>query len=122
MRAYLENGEIMFAPSKGWAAANGLSEDNYIRDVSEDEFGHGPIRYVNGQLVIGWTVEELKEQERTDAMQEIGELKAKLTGTDYAAIKIAEGVADAEKYAKVLEERSEWRARINELEKIIQED
>jgi hypothetical protein len=50
------------------------------------------------------------------AEEEIEELKAYLTSTDYVAIKLAEGEATADEYAEVLTKRKESRARINELE------
>jgi hypothetical protein len=50
------------------------------------------------------------------AEEEIEELKAYLTSTDYVAIKIAEGEATADEYAEVLAKRKESRARINKLE------
>lgn len=118
----MENGEVALAPSESWAAANGYSEDNYIRDIADDELGHGPIRHIDGRLVIGWSDAELREQARAEAMEEIGELKRKLAGTDYMVMKIAEGVVGADKYAGALQERAEWRARINELEKAVKED
>lgn len=59
------------------------------------------------------TAEELAEEAR---LAEIAELKRKLAETDYVAVKIAEGVATKEDYAEVLEQRAQWRARINELE------
>ena len=43
-------------------------------------------------------------------------LKKKLSNTDYIACKIAEGAATREEYAFELEEREEWRKRINEIE------
>lgn len=48
--------------------------------------------------------------------EEIAELKAKLATSDYAVIKIAEGAATAEEYSELINERQQWRARINELE------
>ena len=55
------------------------------------------------------TAEEIKAQT-------IVELKANLAATDYAIIKIAEGVATAEDYADVIAQRRQWRTEINELE------
>lgn len=48
--------------------------------------------------------------------QEIYELKGKLSDSDYAIIKIAEGAATKEEYAELIIQRQVWRARINELE------
>ena len=55
------------------------------------------------------------------ANNRIAELKRMLQDTDYVTIKIAEGVATKEEYAEILEQRSAWRAEINELE-LIKED
>ena len=46
----------------------------------------------------------------------VAELKAKLTATDYAVIKIAEGAATKEEYASLISDREAWRKEINELE------
>ncbi len=48
----------------------------------------------------------------------IEELKEFLLKTDYAAIKIAEGAADAQEYEEVIARRRAARKEINELEKI----
>lgn len=48
--------------------------------------------------------------------QHIEDLKHQLRDTDYAVIKIAEGVATKEEYADVIAQRAEWRAKINELQ------
>ena len=51
----------------------------------------------------------------------ITELKSKLSATDYAVIKIAEGAATAEEYAGIIADREAWRAEINTLERQIKE-
>lgn len=56
-----------------------------------------------------------KPQQLID-QEEISELKLKLTASDYAVIKIAEGAATPEEYADLISQRQQWRARINELE------
>ncbi len=48
--------------------------------------------------------------------QKINELKYNLYVTDYVVIKIAEGVATKEEYAKVIANRAAWRDEINQLE------
>lgn len=68
-----------------------------------------------------YTPEEIAEMAR---VSEIEELKAKLTETDYVVTKLAEATAsgddlpedDAKRYAEIIKQRKEWRARINELE------
>lgn len=47
---------------------------------------------------------------------QIAELKQKLDDTDYAIIKIAEGVATIDEYADLIEQRKLWRNEINKLE------
>lgn len=46
----------------------------------------------------------------------IAELKQQLSDTDYAVIKIAEGAATLEEYADIINQRSQWRKEINDLE------
>lgn len=53
------------------------------------------------------------------AAEEIYELKNKLAASDYAITKIAEGSATVEEYADLIAQRKAWRARINDLEGII---
>ena len=64
-----------------------------------------------------WAVEAIPEKtEEEKATARIGELKAKLSETDYVAAKIAEGAATREEYAAVLADRQAWRDEINQLE------
>lgn len=69
-----------------------------------------------------YTVHEVPGPSEAEIIaQQVAELKAKLSDTDYVVIKIAEATgedADAlrEKYAKVIADRKEWRKQINELE------
>lgn len=62
------------------------------------------------------TYEDIKQIE---AENEIYRLKAELANTDYIGIKIAEGVATKDEYAKELAYREELRKRINELEAML---
>lgn len=48
--------------------------------------------------------------------RDIAELKARLTATDYQAIKYAEGVMSLGEYEPIREQRKVWRAQINNLE------
>lgn len=63
-----------------------------------------------------WEIVALEKTAEEYAAQEIIELKNKLTASDYAVIKIAEGAATAEEYADLITQRAAWRLRINELE------
>lgn len=51
-----------------------------------------------------------------EKFKRIAELKAKLSKTDYQAIKFAEGEMTAEDFAPIKEQRKAWRAEINALE------
>lgn len=50
-------------------------------------------------------------------ISEIQQLKCNLSDTDYVVLKIAEGAASSSDYTDTLALREQWRARINELEK-----
>lgn len=60
-------------------------------------------------------IEARERRERNAA--KIEGLKSKLSETDYAVIKIAEGAATREEYAAVIARRQAWRDEINRLEK-----
>lgn len=79
--------------------------DYTIQEIDSDEKGR---RF---QIV-----ESSKPTESELAIYEITELKAKLSATDYQAIKYAEGLITTEEYAEIKAQRQAWRNRINELE------
>ena len=92
--------------------------------VAEDPDHYRVVRGTEEEGLY-WSVEEIPQPTETErkiqaAETEIAQLKAKLNETDYVVAKIAEGVSTKEDYAEVLEDRQEWRARINELEAEIQ--
>ena len=60
-----------------------------------------------------------KEIEKNKTIKLINDYKRKLSETDYKAIKYAEGVMSLEEYAPVKIEREMYRAKINELEKML---
>lgn len=62
------------------------------------------------------TVKNPEPTEEEIKAARIAELKANLSATDYAVIKIAEGAATPEEYANVIAQRQAWRVEINELE------
>ena len=94
------------------------AQNNYLSAGLMDENGIFNYKLVDGKLMLRTAEEKTPELEHIAAAQEISELKAKLTKTDYIAAKIAEGAATREEYAEELAERAAWRARINELESI----
>ena len=94
------------------------AQNNYLPAGLTDENGIFNYKLVDGQPELRTAEEKTPELERLAVAQEIAELKAKLTATDYISAKIAEGAATREEYTKELAERAAWRARINELESI----
>ena len=50
------------------------------------------------------------------ALAEINALKQLLAGTDYQALKHADGALSDDEYNEVKAQRQEWRDKINELE------
>ena len=94
------------------------AQNNYLPAGLTDENGIFNYKLVDSKLMLRTAEEKTPELERVTAAQEIADLKAKLSATDYIAAKIAEGAATQEEYAEKLAERAAWRARINELESI----
>ena len=92
------------------------AQNNYLSAGLTDENGIFNYKLTDGKPVLRTAEEKAPELERIATVQEIAELKAKLTATDYIAAKIAEGAATREEYAEKLAERAAWRDRINELE------
>lgn len=60
--------------------------------------------------------EEAYNSDEAANARKIAELKAKLTATDYQAIKFAEGAMTAEEFEPIKAQRQEWRDEINSLE------
>ena len=96
----------------------------YIEITEQERKQPLPDRYsyyavVDGRFTIKRrtpTVEEMKADEATEINRQIGELKQKLSDTDYKAIKYSEGWLTDEEYAEVKTQREEWRSAINQLE------
>ncbi len=93
----------------------GLSLDNYLSfdDVqqSDKDFNY----YLKAQCPMKSETDLQKDTYR----EEIQTLKKQLSSTDYKAIKYAEGVLTDEEYQETGIQRQVWRARINELEELI---
>lgn len=58
---------------------------------------------------------------KLEICDKINYFKQLLRDSDYLAIKLMEGELTAEEYAPVKEQRKQWRAEINQLEKQIEE-
>lgn len=69
-----------------------------------------------------YTVHEKSAPTETEIIaQQVAELKAELSSTDYKAIKFAEGWISEEDYAPIKAHRQELRDKINELENGIEQ-
>lgn len=78
-------------------------------------------RIVRGEEDLSWSLEAIPEKTPEEKAIEAAEQKrataqANLSKTDYVAVKIAEGVATKEEYAKVLAQRQVWRDEVNSAE------
>lgn len=62
------------------------------------------------------TAEDIAAEKRRDNQKRIDELKAKLSGTDYQAIKYAEGQLTYYEYEPIKNQRQAWRDEINYLQ------
>lgn len=98
-----------------------LAQNNYFSDAIVDENGIYNYKLVDGKPIPRTDEEKEPEVLHFNALMEIAKLKSKLKSTDYIAAKLAEGVATKEEYADKLAERAACRARINELETMINE-
>lgn len=89
--------------------ATGGKEVVWVVDIAGVKPRDALDEYEDIQVYVPYTHAEL-------AAREIAQLKAKLSATDYQAIKYAEGILTAEEYADMKAQRQAWRDRINELE------
>lgn len=94
------------------------AQNHYLPAGLTDENGIFNYKLTDGKPMLRTAEEKAPDLERIAAVQEIADLKHKLTATDYISAKIAEGAATREEYAEELAERAAWRARINDLESI----
>lgn len=72
----------------------------------------------NYKIVKGVMIERDKtaDLQKVATAQRIAELKQLLQGSDYMAIKFAEGVISADEFALTKLSRAQWRTEINSLE------
>lgn len=118
MLVWINGEEVLYETSRERAELRFRITRDPDREYTDEQWEkiHGMVRVIDGNVVEGYTEQELKEQKRSIAQAEIAELKEKLLTTDYIAAKIAEGAATKEEYAEQLTKRQQWRDRINELE------
>lgn len=94
--------------------ADGFSELDFPDDF--DFLAQYEYRVVDGELV--------HDPLPVPIAQQIAELKARLTETDYVVTKVAESMAigqqlsddEADRYADIIIQRRQWREQINALE------
>lgn len=78
------------------------------------------IRKINGKWVVVGEIEDFAEEQSpsmaTIAIEEIDEMRKRLTSLDYKTIKRMQGVLTDEEWEQTKTECAALRARINELE------
>ena len=117
-----EDGYVILYRDEHWVKLRDLKGKEYwLAGAGYYDASHTMEDY--GDLPEGATLTRPEmtadEKAKADAQAEIQSLMTQLSNTDYVAAKIAEGVATKEEYADVLASRQEWRARINELQEIL---
>jgi len=105
----------------GWVCQrypNDIPIDESCSTIEVDENTFNETLY--SQVGYAWRVVDgklsLEQYGEIPVSIEIGELKTKLSETDYQAVKYAEGWITEEEYAPIKAQRQAWRDRINELE------
>ena len=98
-----------------------LLSDGYI-EISEEKYSlfnpYIPQKYIDNNIITD--EEQLnKNLRKIELEKQYGIIYEQLQNTDYVVIKIAEGVATTEEYQGIINNRTEWRKQINELQKEI---
>ncbi len=90
-----------------------LNKENYTKAAIWCNANGAHIEKQGGQYVLA---ENAKLTDTELNASKIAALKAKLSATDYKAIKYAEGLLSEEEYAETKALRQAWRYEINALE------
>ena len=101
----------------GYATVGGFVDGAEVETIPEgfaEAFQPGKYRYENGKILED--PDFTPPADNTALLNQIGELKAKLSETDYKALKYMEGWLTEEEYAPVKAQRQALRDQINELE------
>ena len=117
---------------KTWMESVALRDKPGTIELTDEEFAQIGVtkRFENGVLIDIPQAEletmrlaqleyeqQLQKQAEIDEIQyKINEIKAKLSQTDYQAIKYAEGFISEADYAQIKAQRQAWRDEINALE------
>lgn len=113
-----------------------VNHENRIINWSEDYFTGFDVEFSNGDYVnqtcvdgsLDFVIRDGIAYFEPPAYKEIEQLKKQLAETDYINHKLTEQIIDAsnlsevlqqhqEKYGELIQQRQQWRDRINELEK-----
>ena len=118
----IEHKEIKEQPAEGHYEViaeypNGGKDVEFIIDKPAVEPKEAYTEHIPIQVYIPYTEEEIKKKEAED---ELAELKQILAGSDYKAIKYAEGWYTEDEYAETKVQREQLRIRIRELLDIVQ--
>jgi hypothetical protein len=84
-------------------------------EITDEDFeaAGGMARLIGGEIVLGKTDAEAQAEQNAGRIRA---LKGQLAGTDYIAVKIAEGSADVSDYTDKIAQRQAWRQEIQALE------
>jgi hypothetical protein len=109
-----KNGAVIHHTNKAaMKQLDGIAKPDMEITEAEFEAAGGVARIINGEIFLGQT----EAEKQTDANAErIRILKGHLAGTDYIAVKIAEGSATKNEYASKIAERQAWRQELQTLE------
>jgi hypothetical protein len=116
MNVYLakKNGVVVHHTDKtAMQDLDGISNPDLTVTDKEFDAAGGVARLIDGEIVLGKTAAEVQAEQNT---QRILVLKGLLAGTDYIAVKIAEGAASTSDYADKIVQRQAWRQEIQTLE------
>lgn len=101
----------------GYATVGGFVDGVEVETIPEgfaEAFQPGKYRYENGKILED--PDFTPPVDNTALLNQIGELKAELSETDYKALKYMEGWLTEEEYAPIKAQRQALRDQINELE------
>lgn len=101
----------------GYATVGGFVDGAEVETIPEgfaEAFQPGKYRYENGKILED--PDFTPPVDNTALLNQIGELKAELSETDYKALKYMEGWLTEEEYAPIKAQRQALRDQINELE------
>ena len=117
---------------KSWMESVALRGKPNTIELTDEEFAQIGVtkRFENGVLIdipqaeletmrlaqLEYEQQLQKQAEIDEVQRKISETKAKLSQTDYQAIKYAEGFISEADYAQIKAQRQAWRDEINALE------